>query len=267
MVSPDLGKTGDIFQWPFILLFKVHGGSIQIERSNGSPEFSMLFKTLLAVHLKSFIEDASFLKAKSLRRKELASDWFLRRHKHSKYELQWLRLHLTHWGLVTPFGEIDLGQLWLRKWLVALRHQAITWTNVDLSPVRSNRHEIWVRLRRRIKTYTVWSLENITWIRQISPGINNDVQTLFIKSTPTTFRPPLHNGFMQKVNIFCTLNDHLYAFYASPKTVQIGWGHHVKFCVWKKNGHYFWWRMYITCITNMPLLDCKVSDDQLLTQF
>ena len=34
---------------------------------------------------------------------------------------------LTHWGLVTPYGVGDLD------W----RHQAITWTNVDLSSVRS----------------------------------------------------------------------------------------------------------------------------------
>ena len=44
---------------------------------------------------------------------------------------------LTHCGLVTPYGDRDLGQLWLRQWLVAWRHQAITWTNVDLSSVMS----------------------------------------------------------------------------------------------------------------------------------
>ena len=48
-----------------------------------------------------------------------------------------LLCELTHWGLVTPFGDIDLGQHRLRWWLDALRHQAITWTNVDLSSVRS----------------------------------------------------------------------------------------------------------------------------------
>ena len=31
---------------------------------------------------------------------------------------------------MTPYGDIDLGQHW--------RHQAITWTNVDLSSVRSS---------------------------------------------------------------------------------------------------------------------------------
>ena len=45
---------------------------------------------------------------------------------------------LTHSGLVTPYGDRDLGQHWLRYWLVAWRHQAITWANVDLSSVRAS---------------------------------------------------------------------------------------------------------------------------------
>ena len=45
---------------------------------------------------------------------------------------------LTHWGLVTPHGDRELSQPWLRKWLVAWRHQAITWTNVDWSSVKSS---------------------------------------------------------------------------------------------------------------------------------
>ena len=32
-----------------------------------------------------------------------------------------------------PYYNIDLGQQWLMKWLVAIMHQAITWTNVNLS--------------------------------------------------------------------------------------------------------------------------------------
>ena len=39
---------------------------------------------------------------------------------------------------MTPYGNINLDQRWLRQWLVAWRHQAITWTNVDLSSVRSS---------------------------------------------------------------------------------------------------------------------------------
>ena len=40
---------------------------------------------------------------------------------------------LTHCGLVMPYGIIDHGQHWLRQWLGACQHQAIAWTNVDLS--------------------------------------------------------------------------------------------------------------------------------------
>ena len=45
---------------------------------------------------------------------------------------------LTHCGLVTPYGVGNLSQHWLRQWLVAWRHQAITRTNVDWSSVKSN---------------------------------------------------------------------------------------------------------------------------------
>ena len=40
-------------------------------------------------------------------------------------------------GLVTPYGDIDQGQHWLRFWLVVWQHQTITWTNIDLSLVMS----------------------------------------------------------------------------------------------------------------------------------
>ena len=33
---------------------------------------------------------------------------------------------------MTLYGNIDLGQHWSRKWLVAWRHQAITWTSADI---------------------------------------------------------------------------------------------------------------------------------------
>ena len=36
-----------------------------------------------------------------------------------------------------PYGDRELGQPWLRWWLAAWRHQAITWTNVDLSSAMS----------------------------------------------------------------------------------------------------------------------------------
>ena len=43
-----------------------------------------------------------------------------------------VRRDLTPRDLVTPYGDIDLGQHWLMQWLVAWRHQAIAWTNADL---------------------------------------------------------------------------------------------------------------------------------------
>ena len=45
---------------------------------------------------------------------------------------------LTHCGLVTPYGYRDLGQHWLRQWLVAWGYQAITWTYVDFSWLKSS---------------------------------------------------------------------------------------------------------------------------------
>ena len=45
---------------------------------------------------------------------------------------------VTHCGLVTPYGDKELCQHLIRYWLVAWRHQAITWTNVDLSSLRSH---------------------------------------------------------------------------------------------------------------------------------
>ena len=44
---------------------------------------------------------------------------------------------LFHCGLVTPYGDVDMGQRWNGQWSVAWQHQAMTWTNVDLSSVRS----------------------------------------------------------------------------------------------------------------------------------
>ena len=44
---------------------------------------------------------------------------------------------LTHLGLATPYGDKDLGQYWPRIWLVAWRHQDITWNNADPSILAS----------------------------------------------------------------------------------------------------------------------------------
>ena len=47
---------------------------------------------------------------------------------------QWGLACLTHCGPVRPYGDINLGQLWLRWWLVAWRHKAITWININFMP-------------------------------------------------------------------------------------------------------------------------------------
>ena len=54
------------------------------------------------------------------------------------YSIWLLKQLLTHYGRMTSYDDIDLRKRWLRQWLVAWRHQAITWTNVDLSSVRSS---------------------------------------------------------------------------------------------------------------------------------
>ena len=51
--------------------------------------------------------------------------------------IHWRTYISTHCGLVTPYGGRDLGQHWFRQWPVAWRHQAITWTNVNLSSLWS----------------------------------------------------------------------------------------------------------------------------------
>ena len=46
-----------------------------------------------------------------------------------------LSILYTHCGPAMPYGNIDLGQHWLRKWHIAWQHPAITWVKVDLSKV------------------------------------------------------------------------------------------------------------------------------------
>ena len=61
---------------------------------------------------------------------------------------------LTHYDLVTPYGDIDLGQHCLRWWLVFWWHQAITWTKcwfiisgflLHLKPISREMLKIWIR--------------------------------------------------------------------------------------------------------------------------
>ena len=52
----------------------------------------------------------------------------LNKTKQLSYKIMGSTQQLTHCGLVKTYGNIDLAQNWLRYWLVAWRHQAITWT-------------------------------------------------------------------------------------------------------------------------------------------
>ena len=44
----------------------------------------------------------------------------------------------TYWGLMRPYGNINLGPYWFKSWLVAWRHQSITWKKVGLSSMSSS---------------------------------------------------------------------------------------------------------------------------------
>ena len=58
-----------------------------------------------------------------------------------------------------PYGDIDLGQHWFRQWLAAWRHQAITWTNVDLPSARS----IGIHLSTILQEILQLSITKISW--------------------------------------------------------------------------------------------------------
>ena len=77
----------------------------------------------------------------------------------TRFSRMWLECHkhqialnsLTHCGLVTPYGVIQLGQN------CAWRHQAITWTNVDIYEVLESRHWSHFKLvARRVKGCRLW---------------------------------------------------------------------------------------------------------------
>ena len=71
-----------------------------------------------------------------------------------------------------------------------------------------------------------WDKENVSCLnfRKIhlnTTNFNRKLTMMFKldlkKITLTAFRTPMQNGLMQKVNIFCTENEHLHTFYAPTK--------------------------------------------------
>ena len=71
-----------------------------------------------------------------------------------------------------------------------------------------------------------WDKESVSsfkfWKFHLNPSHFNRKLTMMFKldlknMTFTAFRTPVQNGLMQKVNIFCTENEHVHAFYALTK--------------------------------------------------
>ena len=101
---------------------------------------------------------------------------------------------LTHCDLVMPYGDIDLGQHWLRWWLGPVRHQSITWTNVDLSSVRfSGIHlrAISQKIHQPLISELVWKLTYLKF-RSNLPGTNElSCKTFYSEILSNLYAPRL----------------------------------------------------------------------------
>ena len=97
-----------------------------------------------------------------------------------------------------------------------------------------------------------WDKENVSCLKfrkfHLNPTNFNRKLTMMFKLdlkkvTLTAIRSPVQKGLMQKVDIFCTENEHLHAFYA-PTNNRTNW---MRASCWflflKKIGHYFWRRV------------------------
>ena len=70
---------------------------------------------------------------------------------------------LTRYGLMKPYGDIDQSQHWPSYWFSAWRHQAFTWTNVDVASMtlcviqlRTNSHELHKAIISKIKLKMIY---------------------------------------------------------------------------------------------------------------
>ena len=110
------GNYGEIFQWPL--------RSIEVKRS-----YIFLFSFLSLFLICSaiwtlFLHQANHISCCLLKK------WTSSRSQNITTKAPLL-------NSLGPSDVGDLGQHWIRWWLVAWRHQAITWTNVDLLSGRS----------------------------------------------------------------------------------------------------------------------------------
>ena len=123
-----------------------------------------------------------------------------------------------------------------------------------------------------------WDKENVSCLKLTKfcfnpTNFNRKLAILFKldlrKFTLTAFRTPVQNGLMQKVNIFCTENEHLHAFYAPIKNRTNWMRASCWFLFLKKIGHYFWRRVYIyflsKCVFTLPRFDCYFSSHDIFT--
>ena len=79
----------------------------------------------------------------------------------------------------------------------------------------ANRHEICTRLRQRVRNKV--SRISSESVKSHSMKLTMMFKLDLKKMTLTAFRTPVQNGLMREVNIFCTENEHLHAFYAPNK--------------------------------------------------
>ena len=73
-----------------------------------------------------------------------------------------------------PYCDKDLGQHWLRYWLVALCHQTITWTNVDYhqwSPMTFILGKFHKRCLNHQSLKSIWKITYLKFYSNV-PGIN-----------------------------------------------------------------------------------------------
>ena len=87
----------------------------------------------------------------------------------------------THCGPLMPYGSTNLGLQWFRQWLVTWWHQAITWTNADLSSMRSSCIHLRVISNEMLKIFSLDLSLKITNLSLHLPGANglNDLDDSF----------------------------------------------------------------------------------------
>ena len=107
----------------------------------------------------------------------------------------------------------------------------------------ANRHEIWVRLRKRLE-FEVWniSFESVKFHRMKLMMI----QTWFQNSYTHRLSTPGDKGLIQRVNIFYMGNGHVHAFNTLTKNRANWMRASYLFLRLKKNGHYLCRRVYGT---------------------